>query len=124
VGILLGVKASTLAVLLALAGAGLAQAGATQRPTLRLAASDPLVVRGLHFYPAERVRVTIRSGSIWTLRSGSIWTRRVRTTERGSFRVVFANATRDRCEFLVATANGVRGDHAFLRIAPAECAPP
>jgi hypothetical protein len=110
------VKAPTLAVLLLLVGAGLAQADATQRPALRLAATDPLVVRGVHFYPSERVRVTVRSGSIWT--------RRVRTTERGSFRVAFANATRDRCEFLVATANGVRGDHAFLRIAPAECAPP
>jgi hypothetical protein len=104
----------TLAAVLTLVVVGLAQAQPAHRPILRLADTTPLALKGRYFYPRELVHVQVRG----------VASRRIRTTARGSFTVVFRAATFDRCTAFVAVARGARGDRAYLRLAPLECAPP
>jgi hypothetical protein len=79
-------------------------------PSLRVVHRRPLVVRGAHFRPAERVRVR-------TLRNVRV----VHTTASGAFRVSLGPVPTDRCSFGIL-AVGAHGDRAQVR-ARAMCPP-
>jgi hypothetical protein len=91
--------------------------GATaSRPVLNLRIK-PLVIRGLHFKPQERVRVTVRIGLERRVR-------RVSTSRTGAFTASFAPASYDPCSGGVSViAVGSRGDRAILKLPPRECPP-
>jgi hypothetical protein len=89
--------------------------GSTAPPALRIAATQPLAVRGLHFAPRERVRVYLL-GQQPELR-------RVRATATGSFRVAFGDVSVDRCSAFALRAVGARGSRAALHVSPL-CPPP
>jgi hypothetical protein len=110
------VRLLTIAALAIALAAGLAQAQPGRKPVLRLVDTAPLTVRGLYFEHSERVRVQVRGTSTLT--------RRVRTSARGAFTAVFKTAGLSRCDAFVITARGTKGDQAYLKLAPMECAPP
>jgi len=103
-------------VFLALALALPAAAGPL--PALRLVSDQPLTVRGAHFKPREKVRVTARVDM--TSRS-----RVVRSTATGTFKVSFdAPMAFDPClETLRVTAVGARGSDAMLKLPQRACPP-
>lgn len=105
-------------VALGLAGAVLGSAAidgeSRQKATLKLSGA-PLTLRGAHFRPNERVRVTVTS----MLRR----TRQVTASPAGVFVVRFAGA-QDRCSGLVALAVGARGSRAALKLPPLGCPEP
>jgi hypothetical protein len=107
---------SVAALAIALVAAGLAQAQPARKPILRLVDTAPLTVRGLYFEHGERVRVQVRGALTLT--------RRVRTSARGAFTVVFKAADLSGCDAFVVTARGTKGDQAYLKLAPMECNPP
>ncbi len=87
--------------------------GATLRAQVRLAATSPVRIAGLHFFPREAVAVTVA--------------RRVhRTTSHadGSFSVEFPDVSLGRCGggFFVR-AVGARGDVASIKIPLPACMP-
>jgi hypothetical protein len=102
-----------IATALLLLAVGVPAAGASlgrTAPSLRIVRRTPLVVRGAHFRPAEKV--TVRAPRT---------VRIVDTTATGAFRVSLAPVPADRCSFRVA-AVGAHGDRAQVR-ARAMCPP-
>jgi len=95
-------------------GAAAAAVGSTpaRTPTLSVTATG---MHGRHFYPRERVRMTL----ILQIRE----TRQVRTTATGSFDLPLP-AAYDRCtEALTITAVGARGDSARIKVPKRACPP-
>jgi len=89
------------------AGAALARTA----PRLSVVERSPLVVRGAHFQPGERV--TVKAPHL---------SRVVRTTARGTFRADLGTVTGDRCSMRIV-ATGARGDTATVLPWRALCAP-
>ncbi len=104
-------------IVLGLAVLGSAAIGgeSRQKATLKLSSGAPMTLRGAHFRPNERVRVTVTS----MLRR----TRQVTASPSGTFVVRFAGA-HDRCSGLVALAVGARGSRAGLKLPPLGCPHP
>lgn len=86
--------------------------GAQLRPRLTLSGS---AVRGSHFHPHERVRVTMTTTSTVV--------RSVRATRVGAFTVALATAPDPCSSAVVITATGAAGDHAQLKVVPRACPP-
>jgi hypothetical protein len=110
-------RSSLLAVaFLALAFALPAAAGPL--PALRLVSDQPLTVRGTHFQPREKVRVTARFD---TMRRSQL----VRSTAAGTFKVSFdVPMAFDPCvESIRVTAVGGRGSDAMLKLPQRACPP-
>jgi hypothetical protein len=91
-------------------------ATAAARPTLRVLDTAPFTVRGSHFAPLERVRVTVNAKSNAT--------RTVSTTGLGAFFVRFRNLRLDWCPSYAVTAVGAKGSRATVRVVLRECPPP
>jgi hypothetical protein len=91
-------------------------ATAAARPTLRVIDTAPLTVRGSHFAPLERVRVTVDAKTDAT--------RTVSTTGLGAFFVRFRNLRLGWCPSYAVTAVGTKGSRATFRVVPRECPPP
>jgi hypothetical protein len=90
-------------------------ASASVRPSLRLLASNPVVVAGRGFEPLEHVIVKVRTDDALLLR-------RVRATRAGRFRLVFATLLRDPCaSSLSVLAVGRGGSRAVLRLGLRAC---
>ncbi len=98
---------ATVLVLLVAAGAQAAGAslGRTD-PSLRVVKHSPVVVRGAHFHPAERV--TVRAPALHAVRV-------VHTTATGTFRARLGRLPTDRCSFAIV-AVGARGDRAQAKV--------
>lgn len=104
------------AVLLTLAPAGAAadQLG-KGKPGLRVVGGPMLVVRGTHFVPGERVKVTVTVGERLS--------RETVADGRGSFAVRFRTSF-DRCSSsLTALAVGSRGSRARAKMPELMCPP-
>lgn len=84
------------------------------KATLKLARGVPLTLRGTHFRPDERVRVTVTS----ELRR----TKHVTANGAGVFVVSF-QAALDRCDGLLAVAVGARRSRAMLKMPQLGCPP-
>jgi hypothetical protein len=100
------------------AAAALFAAGAGH-PTLTISRTTPtLAVRGSHFRPAEKVRVTLT-------RDATRSTRVVRTTAGGTLAASFGPlAGFDPCtSSFVVRAVGASGDRASVKFVPRECPP-
>jgi len=98
---------------LALVAAASATASTTKqtaRPTLTLVQRMPLVVRGAHFRPGERVRLTVTAG---TTHAAALAT--TARTGRLVARFDYAPPIFTRS---VVQATGRRGDHATLVVKP------
>jgi hypothetical protein len=81
------------------------------RPTLQVVRYTPLIVRGRHFQPAERIRVTA---------AGRTW--RLRANRSGAF--VLSLGEHDRCNWVRVVAVGSEGSRVILKILPSPaCAP-
>jgi hypothetical protein len=102
----------TLALLPAGANAGREVGG---RPTLVLAKPMPLTLRGAHFKPDERIRVTVKG-----LRKG---TKRASADSNGVFVVRFSGVAFDRCDGLMVLAVGSLGSRASLKRPQPLCPP-
>jgi hypothetical protein len=87
-------------------------------PALRLVTAQPLTVRGVHFKPHERVRVTSHLDT-------SKRTKLVNATSAGTFKVRFAVPMAiDPClESVRVTAVGARGSEAALKLPQRACPP-
>ena len=81
-------------------------------PTLRVQAADPFSVRGAHFHPFERVRLTL---------NGTLG-KRVTADSHGRFVATFRGVTIDVCDGFVLEAVGSKGSTAHLRVPARECA--
>jgi hypothetical protein len=102
------------ALSLALVGVGAGDGESRSRATLKLSKGIPLTLRGAHFLPGERVRVTV-SNSLKR-------TKLVRSTSSGTFVVSFQDSL-DRCNGLLALAIGARGSRATLKMPQLGCPP-
>jgi hypothetical protein len=102
-------------VLVCLLSLPLGAGAATSTPVLRLRTLAPFSVRGLHFRPSERVRVTLEA-------QGS-YVRRTRASAAGTFVVTFRGVDVDRCNGYLVSAVGARGSKARLHSVPLMCAP-
>jgi hypothetical protein len=96
-----------------------ATASARVPPSLHITDMRPVQVRGSHFRPLERVRVTVVIDNTRHLRI-------VRSTRVGAFVATFAaTVTFDPCtSSLAAYATGARGDKATMTVAQRLCPPP
>jgi hypothetical protein len=83
---------------------------ATASPTLSLVSRSPLVLRGTHFEPLERVGVTVYARTRLE--------KNARATSVGSFRVAFDGVYVGRCSSLRVVAVGVSGSSAALKSLP------
>lgn len=106
---------------LALYGAAATPAAHTPSdPVLWAVPGEPVVVRGAHFRPLERVRVRL------IVDRGSYF-RRVRASRLGAFAVAFHGVKLDRCEGVQAFATGAQGSRAASKrvfpLCPAPLAP-
>jgi hypothetical protein len=102
------------ASLLAVASAAPAAVG---EPVVRIADTDPLVVRGVRFQASERVTVRV------VIRGGPRETQLVRATPRGSFTATFASLTVASCDAFNVHALGWRGSRAGYVQLPPPCGP-
>lgn len=106
--------------LIAVALATLPEASGTApaRPVLRLVDSAPVVLRGSHFLPRERVLVRLTVGELKRAKN-------VRATAAGRFSAVFSSVSYDRCAaHLSAVATGRGGSRASLKLPQPACPPP
>lgn len=99
---------------LALSGSAVGGGESRDKATLKLARGVPLTLRGAHFLPNERVRVTVSS----KLKR----TKPVTASDSGAFVVRFQDAY-DRCSGLLAIAAGTRGSRATLKMPQLGCPP-
>ena len=85
-------------------------------PSVRIFDLVPVKVRGAHFVPGERVRLTLRAGAATRVRTAT-------ASGRGSFAVGFGMLReQDRCSGSVAvSAVGARGDRASYRLPGMAC---
>jgi hypothetical protein len=112
----IGLVVVVLALGLALLGSAAAPGGESrQKATLKLSAGIPVTLRGAHFRPNERVRVTL-SGE-------RRLTKQVTASRAGAFVVRF-EAAYDRCSAEIALAVGARGSRAGLKLPPLGCPHP
>jgi hypothetical protein len=90
----------------------------TTGPTLAVAGSKPIVVRGVRFAQGESVRVTFRTGAIALART-------VRATPAGAFALTAPQMlVYDPCRTtLVIVARGSTGDLVTVKRPPRGCAP-
>jgi hypothetical protein len=102
----------TAAFCLALLGSAAGEGESRSRATLKLSKGMPLTLRGAHFLPSERVRVTV-SGELRR-------TKHVAANGSGVFLVSFQTAY-DRCSGLLALAVGARGSRAMLKMPQLGC---
>lgn len=104
------------AALVAAIAAGSAPGSSLNRPALRLADVQPLVVAGASFRPRELVRVQA---------IGTFGTRAksVRATALGRFLVRFTDLSGDPCKLRFVKATGAEGSRAVLRLPPGACQP-
>jgi hypothetical protein len=89
---------------------GVSTAAAATPPRLTLVARAPLTLRGTHFRPLERIRVTVYTPARPI--------RTVRATVAGSFSVMFTGVYAGRCASLRAVAVGAAGSTASLKLLP------
>jgi hypothetical protein len=87
-------------------------AGATPKPRLTLARTQPLTVRGRGFHRHERVRVVLRQAS----RPAVV--HRLRAGRRGRFTTTFGGVALDRCGGFSLTAVGRAGSRATFKRPP------
>ena len=99
---------------LALLGVGASEGESRKGATLKFAKGVPLTLRGAHFLPRERVRVTVTS----ELKR----TKLVTASATGTFVVSF-QAAFDRCNGLLALAIGSQGSRARLKMPQLGCPP-
>lgn len=85
-------------------------------PQLRLAAGDPVKLRGTGFLRGERVRVRVVARSAG--KSKIVYAGRT-----GAFMTTFPTISRDRCSGLFAEAVGSGGSHARLKFPQPLCPP-
>jgi len=108
-------------VLVALLGAAAifpAALVAGTRPTLALATTDGVLVRGTGFRPAELLRVTLTV-------DGKPYPHRVRASARGRFALRYPGLAIDACTPWRLTARGSLGSRAtLLPRASRDCPPP
>lgn len=102
------------ASLLAVASAAPAAVG---DPVVRIADTDPLVVRGVRFQASERVTLRV------AIRGGPQETRLIRATPRGSFTATFASLRVTTCDAFSVRAVGWRGSRAGYVQLPPPCGP-
>lgn len=117
-----------LAILIVALAAGTAAAGAgagamqkralPTKASLRVTSNAPLTLRGRGFRAKEKVRVVVRI-------SGAKTVSFARTTRAGAFTLQFVGTVPyDPCNAdFVATAVGVRGDSAVLKLPQRACPP-
>jgi hypothetical protein len=86
-------------------------------PSVRVTTWQPLVLVGTRFRPSERVMIRVFSAGSPTV------VRRVRTTARGTFRVMLAGATIDRCNGPSIVVTGAGGRVAKVRLPLPLCPP-
>ena len=87
-------------------------AARTLAPALHVRRYNPFAVRGRHFRPLERVKLTL----------DGTWTKRVRADPSGSFVATFRGVSVDVCDGFVLKAVGSDGSLAHIRALPRECA--
>jgi len=96
-----------------------AAAGADQtvrgKPQLKLSRGTPLILRGAHFSPGERVRVVVAA----RVRT----TKRVSANQSGGFVARFPEVFVDRCNGFSAVAVGTQGSRAALKSPFVYCPP-
>jgi hypothetical protein len=86
-------------------------------PSVRVASWQPLALVGTRFRPSERVVIRVfETGSTTVVR-------RVRTTPRGTFRVLLAGAAIDRCSGLSIVVTDAGGRVAKVRLPFPLCPP-
>ncbi len=104
------------AVIAALALAGAVAVAAAPivaaRPTLKILSLAPFSVRGAHFQPAERVKITVNG----------VLVRRATTTANGAFVVTFHGVDVDRCNGYAVKAVGSKGSSVRVRAPELQCA--
>jgi hypothetical protein len=100
------------------ATAASASAAPAPRPSLQFASVTPVVLRGAHFQPTERV-------SLRVFANGTQAARVIRTNAGGGFVVRFTNLSHlDPCtDSVVARATGARGDKAAATVGQRACPP-
>ena len=108
------VRLTTLLAALVLVPA--ASAASSTAPGVRFLGLIPAKVRGSHFVPGERVKVTLSAGKTTRVRT-------IRVATGGEFTVDFGTlAETDRCSGSVAvTAAGAKGDRAFYKLPSMAC---
>jgi hypothetical protein len=84
------------------------------KPSLRLTSTKPLVVRGAHFLPREKVKVIAR-GDVLRVHH-------VAAAADGTFRTVFTAVKVSSCHGLDVQALGSRGSRADYAIEMPDCA--
>jgi hypothetical protein len=102
------------ALSLGLLGSAAGDGESRSKATLKLSKGTPLTLRGAHFVPNERVRVTVSS----KLKR----TKLVNVNRSGAFVVSFQEAF-DRCNGLLALAVGRSGSRATLKMPQLGCPP-
>jgi hypothetical protein len=102
------------ALSLVLLGSAAGEGESRGKATLKLTRGVPLTLRGAHFLPNERVRVTVSS----ELKR----TKLLSANASGGFVVSFQDAF-DRCNGLLALATGARGSRAVLKMPQLGCPP-
>jgi hypothetical protein len=107
-----------LALCLAVAGSALS---ATDKPSLRVRTFNPLSVRGTHFHPGERVKVTVGGGGVRRTTGSPLVVRPLATSD-GTFVALFRGVSVNRCDGYLVQAKGSMGSVAVLRAKPLECA--
>jgi len=80
-------------------------------PTLQLQSLQPLTIRGINFFPRERVTLTLNEQH----------TQRVRAKANAAFVSTFRDATVNPCDLLNVKAIGSNGTVAFYRSRPQAC---
>ena len=107
-------------MIVVLVGAGFAASAASAtievRPSVRVTDTSPFTVRGSHFRPLERVKMTVHAK-----REAS---RTVRATGRGAFVARFESVGVGACPSYSVSAIGARGSRATDKLAGSDCPPP
>jgi hypothetical protein len=86
------------------------QANETRRADLEVRGQNPLIVKGTHFRPHERVQLTVKGrGSRLTTRAGA----------HGTFVAVFKNVVG--CDSITVVARGSKGSRASVNFSQIAC---
>jgi hypothetical protein len=104
------------ALALAVPAAAHDEAAGSRPAVLKLAAANPVSLRGSKFLAGERVTVSAHS-------EGRMRSRTVTAGEAGGFLVRFRDLPFDRCEGFLAVARGARGSLARFKLPELMCAP-
>jgi hypothetical protein len=106
------------AIVIALVCASAALSSPTRtKPQLRILDASPVTLKGTHFRPRERVRITATAADTQT--------KTARTSAAGSFTAQFPDLVVNRCSGLAVQALGARGDRASTKVLQQpDCPPP